>query len=96
MKKLIKLSDVINENLKDEEFRIAFEEDDIFARLALQIAKERKKMGLTQKEIAKYFDTSQQAVSRLENKAKTAIELLKEKRSSLISSAVTGKIDVRN
>ena len=68
MKKLIKLSDVINENLKDEEFRIAFEEDDIFARLALQIAKERKKMGLTQKEIAKYFDTSQQAVSRLENK----------------------------
>ena len=68
MKNLIKLSDVINENLKDEEFKIAFDEEDVFARLALQIAKERKDLGLSQKEIAEYFDTSQQAISRLENK----------------------------
>jgi len=32
----------------------------------------------------------------LKAKAERAIELLKERRSALISAAVTGKIDVRN
>ena len=48
-----------------------------------------------QKEIALYLDTKTSKIDTLIRKATKAIDLLKEKRTALISSAVTGKIDVR-
>ncbi|NEW59825.1 restriction endonuclease subunit S [Sulfurovum sp. bin170] len=48
-----------------------------------------------QQEIAKYIDEKTSKIDNLTTKSTKAIELLKEKRTALISSAVTGKIDVR-
>ena len=48
-----------------------------------------------QKQIASFLDRETSKIDTLIDKAKQSIALLKERRSSLISSAVTGKIDVR-
>ncbi|MCW7494650.1 restriction endonuclease subunit S [Leptospira sp. 2 VSF19] len=48
-----------------------------------------------QKTIAEYLDAQTKKIDLLKEKAFSVIELLNEKRSALISSAVTGKIDVR-
>ena len=49
----------------------------------------------TQQEIADYLDKKLSQMDELEVKANQAITLLKERRTALISAAVTGKIDVR-
>ncbi len=49
-----------------------------------------------QEQIVHYLGSTTSKVDNLIAKATKAIELLKEKRTALISSAVTGKIDVRN
>jgi len=48
-----------------------------------------------QEKIANYLDTQTQKIDTLIEKAKQAITLLQERRTALISAAVTGKIDVR-
>jgi type I restriction enzyme S subunit len=48
-----------------------------------------------QKQIAAFLDTETSKIDELVIKANQSIALLKERRSSLISAAVTGKIDVR-
>ncbi len=48
-----------------------------------------------QQRIVDYLDKKTTQIDSLASKATKAIELLKEKRTALISSAVTGKIDVR-
>ncbi len=48
-----------------------------------------------QKAIADFLDRETAKIDSLIEKAKLSIELSKEKRQALISSAVTGKIDVR-
>ena len=48
-----------------------------------------------QKEIAQYLDAQTQKIDTLIDKSQQAIELLKERKTALISAAVTGKIDVR-
>lgn len=48
-----------------------------------------------QKQILAYLDENTSKIDKLVEKAKKSIELLKEKRTALISAAVTGKIDVR-
>lgn len=50
---------------------------------------------LEQKEIIKFIDDKTQKIDKLIKKATKSIKLLKEKRTALISAAVTGKIDVR-
>jgi type I restriction enzyme S subunit len=45
--------------------------------------------------VAAYLDSATETLDSLEVEAERAIELLKERRSALISAAVTGKIDVR-
>ncbi|MCP5243790.1 MAG: hypothetical protein H6940_10230 [Burkholderiales bacterium] len=42
-----------------------------------------------------FLDSETTKIDELINEAKKAIELLKERRTALISAAVTGKIDVR-
>ena len=49
-----------------------------------------------QQKIINYLDEKTSKIDNLITKATKAIDLLKEKRTALISSAVTGKIDVRN
>jgi type I restriction enzyme S subunit len=48
-----------------------------------------------QNEIIHYLDIRTSKIDKLISKSTKAIDLLKEKRTALISSAVTGKIDVR-
>lgn len=48
-----------------------------------------------QKEISIYLDDKTKKIDKLIKKATKSIKLLKEKRTALISAAVTGKIDVR-
>lgn len=63
----VKYDSYLKEQLKNPEFKKAFDEEEVFANLAIQIAKEREKQGLSQKELAELLHTKQQAVSRLEN-----------------------------
>ncbi|MDQ6969237.1 MAG: restriction endonuclease subunit S [Mariprofundus sp.] len=49
-----------------------------------------------QKEIAEYLDQKSSLFSKLVKNAEAAIELMKERRTALISAAVTGKIDVKS
>ena len=49
-----------------------------------------------QKQIVDYLDQKTQETNELIATEQRKIELLKEYRQSLISEAVTGKIDVRN
>lgn len=67
MKATVKFKDYLKEELKNPEFKKAFEEEEVYASLAIQIAKIRQKEGLTQQELAKRLHTTQQTVSRLED-----------------------------
>lgn len=49
-----------------------------------------------QQQIAQFLDQETAKIDNLINESTNVISLLKERRSALISSAVTGKIDVRN
>ncbi|MCC5014864.1 restriction endonuclease subunit S [Legionella sp. 31fI33] len=49
-----------------------------------------------QKEISNFIENVHLKISNLVEKSKKAISLLNERRTALISAAVTGKIDVRN
>jgi ribosome-binding protein aMBF1 (putative translation factor) len=75
MRKLIKLDDVLKEQLKDPEARKAYEEEGIYVDLAVQIAKLREKEGYSQKDLAKKLHTTQQTVSRLESSDNRSITL---------------------
>lgn len=57
----------LKKDLKDPKFKEAFEEEEIYASLAIQIAKMRGKRHLTQKDLAKRLHTTQQTISRLED-----------------------------
>ena len=49
-----------------------------------------------QQQIINYLDEKTSKIDKLIEKANKTIELLKERRTALISAAVTGKIDVRS
>ncbi len=57
----------LREELKNKSFKKAFDDEDFYARLAIQIAKLREEQGISQQELAKRLHTSQQMVSRLED-----------------------------
>ena len=67
MKSMRKFRDRLQEDLKDKNFKKAFDEEDVFARLAVEIAKVREEQGISQRELAERLHTTQQTVSRLEN-----------------------------
>lgn len=75
MKGFLRFRDDLRERLKDEEFRKAFDEEDVYARLAVQIAELREKQGLSQADLARELHTSQQMVSRLEDPHNGSISL---------------------
>jgi DNA-binding XRE family transcriptional regulator len=57
----------LREDLKDPEFKAHYQEERQALKLAMKIAKLRKKKGLSQQQMAKLMGTSQQAVSRIES-----------------------------
>ncbi len=59
----------LKKDLKDREFRRAFEEEELYASVAIQIARIRQKKKLTQRELARRLKTTQQTVSRLEDRS---------------------------
>ncbi|MCK4533021.1 XRE family transcriptional regulator [bacterium] len=67
MKGVRKFKDRLKKDIKNPEFRKAFKEEEVYASLAIQIAKIREKENLTQGELAKRLHTTQQTISRLEN-----------------------------
>ena len=67
MRGTVKFKDYLKKQLKNPEFKKAFDEEEIYASLAIQIAKIRQKERLTQAELATRLDTTQQTVSRLED-----------------------------
>ena len=62
-----KFKDRLKEELKNKKFREAFDEEDIYTSLAIQIAKLRQQEHLTQQELAEKLHTTQQTISRLED-----------------------------
>ncbi len=67
MKGIRKFSHYLKDELKQGAFRKAFEEEETYANLAIQIARLRQEEGYTQKELAKLLHTTQQTISRIEN-----------------------------
>ncbi len=67
MKGVRRFKDRLKKDLRDSEFRKAFDEEEVYASLAIQIAKIRQKKNLTQQELAKRLHTTQQNISRLED-----------------------------
>jgi len=67
MKGVRRLNDYLKKELKNNNFRNYFEEEKIYADLAIQIAKLRQDEKFTQQDLARLISTTQQTVSRLEN-----------------------------
>ncbi len=67
MKNTVRFKDYLKEELKNKEFKKAFNEEEVYASLAIQTAKIRQEKGITQEELAKRLHTTQQTVSRLED-----------------------------
>ncbi|MCQ2009184.1 MAG: helix-turn-helix transcriptional regulator [Sporolactobacillus sp.] len=61
------LDDYINDQLKDPEFKKAWDESEASYQLARQLIDLRKQRGLTQKQLAKRVETQQSSISRAEN-----------------------------
>jgi DNA-binding XRE family transcriptional regulator len=59
--------DHLKEELKNPQFRQAFEEEKHLLDLGLKIAEAREKMGLSQKELAHKCHVTQQQLSKIEN-----------------------------
>src|SRR5438552_2752969 len=65
--KLGRFEDWLKKELKEPQFRRAYERERRGIFLSYRILKLREKLGLSQKAIAKRMGTSQQAVARLES-----------------------------
>lgn len=67
MRKARKFRDRLSEDLKNKKFKEAFEYESQALELAIKIARLREKKKISQKKLAQIMDSSQQAISRLEN-----------------------------
>jgi len=57
----------LNEELKNPEFKRIYEEEKYLLELGMAIAEAREKKGLSQKELAKKSQVTQQQLSKIEN-----------------------------
>ena len=75
MKGVRRFQDYLKEQLKDPAFRRAYEEEGIYAELAIQVARLRIQKHLTQRALAKRLRTSQQMISRIESPRNGSLSL---------------------
>ena len=66
MKNIRTFGQHLREELKNPEFKKAFDREDFVVRVAVEIACNREKHHLTQKELARKIHTTQQSISRIE------------------------------
>ncbi|GHV78141.1 hypothetical protein AGMMS49942_29620 [Spirochaetia bacterium] len=59
--------DHLNKELQDPRFNELYEEEKYLLEFGLQIAQARKKLGMTQKELAEKSHVTQQQLSKIEN-----------------------------
>ena len=86
-----KMSEVRDELLKDEEFRVEFVELEDEFTLASQLIEARKKAHLTQDEVVKRMGTTPSVVARLESgRPLPSLRSLKR-----YAQAVNGKVEIR-
>lgn len=67
------LNKILKEELKDSEFAGGYKEEKMLAELAVKIAKERERKGISQTELASRARLTQQQVSRLESGANSNV-----------------------
>jgi len=67
MNKIRTFDNRLKEDLRNKEFKKAFDEEEVTTRIAIQVAKLREKNNFTQKQLSRLLHTSQQNISRLEN-----------------------------
>jgi DNA-binding XRE family transcriptional regulator len=67
MKGVRSFKERLERDLRDPEFKKSFDEEEVYASIAIQIAKLRERQHLTQSGLAKKLHTTQQTVSRLED-----------------------------
>ncbi len=63
----------LKKDLENQEFRKVFEEEEIYASMAITIARLREQRGLSQNELARMVGTTQQTISRIEDPRNTGI-----------------------
>lgn len=73
--KAVYFEDWLREQLKNPEIRRHYEKEKRAVKIAYEIAKLRRRLGLSQKELAKRVGTTQQVISRLESGAYTGYTL---------------------
>ena len=64
----ISFDEVLSEDLKDAEFKAAFDEADLEARVAIGLAKAREAARITQGQLAARAHMKRQAINRIETK----------------------------
>ena len=67
MKGIRKFRDRLKKDLQNTKIKESFEHEEVFASLAIQIARFRQQEGLSQKELAHKLRTTQQTISRIES-----------------------------
>ncbi len=75
MKGVRRFRDYLKDQLRGPEFRAAYEEEGVYADLAVQVARLRVQKHFSQKRLARLLRTSQQTVSRLEDPRNTSYSL---------------------
>lgn len=85
------LNKILKDELKDPEFASGYEEEKMLAELAVKIAKERERKGISQTELASRARLTQQQVSRLESDANSNVMTLIKVCSALNITLNIGK-----
>lgn len=67
MKGVRSFKNKLMEDLEDAEFRKIFEEEEVYANMAITIARLRERSGISQNELARMVGTTQQTISRIED-----------------------------
>ena len=67
MKGVRRFQAYLNEQFRDPVFRKTYDEEGVYAELAIQIARLRIRKGFSQRQLARRLRTSQQMISRLES-----------------------------
>ncbi len=82
----------LEEEMRDPEFRKAWDEDELPSKLAAEISCLRAKNNMTQAELARKIKTCQEVVSRLESAARPSVTLRTLQR---IAAAFNKRLEIK-